>query len=65
MGGKRREVWDHKLLAEGLGEQHDVALHTPGQKRRKRRREGVHREGRGGEGREERRRREGVRRDSE
>ena len=37
MGGKRGEVWDDKLLSEGLGEQHDVALHTPVRTRRKKR----------------------------
>lgn len=26
---ERLEVWDDKLLPEGLSEQHDVALHAP------------------------------------
>lgn len=29
MGGERLEVWDDELLAEGLSEQHNVALDTP------------------------------------
>lgn len=29
MSCERLEIWDDKLLAEGLGEQDDVALDTP------------------------------------
>lgn len=29
VGAEGLEVWDHKLLPEGLGEQNDVALDTP------------------------------------